>query len=153
MREDETARPRRHYDRGMRRLPASLLALFVVGVAVVGCSPANPLAIFDRAATAEDALPADLTGEVDADTSRYVGEDSAGNRFWVVRDDEVDGMCIIVVDAESGAPWSGCGGPPIALTIESGLRVELAGYPDQLSETNAELIGDTLLVGSEASPG
>ncbi|MEV4687415.1 hypothetical protein [Microbacterium sp. LWH3-1.2] len=132
----------------MRRISAFLLALLVVGAALVGCSPATSPAIFDRDRTAEDELPAGLTAEVNADTSRYVGEDSAGNRFWVVQTAELNGTCIILVDVDTDAPWSGCGGPPIALTIESGLRVELADYPDQLSESNAELIGDTLLVGS-----
>ncbi len=129
-----------------RRIPALALTLLVAAASLVACaSPATP-AIFDRERTTADELPAGVDATVDSKTSRYVGEDSANNQYWVVRDD-LNGTCIIVVDEETAAPWSGCGGVPIALTIGNELRVELADYPDQLSQSNAELIGDTLLVG------
>lgn len=131
-----------------RRAPIFVLALLILGAALAGCAQASTPAIFDRERTALDELPADLTAEVDAETSRYVGEDSAGNRYWVVRSEGIDGTCIILLEEKTAAPWAGCGGPPIALAIGSGLRVELAEYPDQLSESNAELVGDTLLVGT-----
>jgi hypothetical protein len=66
----------------------------------------------------------------------------------VVRSEGINETCVILLEEDTADPWSGCGGAPIALTIGSGLRVELADYPDQLSESNAELVGDTLLVGT-----
>ncbi|MFK4804644.1 hypothetical protein ACI3KX_02140 [Microbacterium sp. ZW CA_36] len=131
-----------------RRAPIFVLALLVLGAALTGCAQPSTPAILDRQRTAVDELPADLTAEVDAETSRYVGEDSTGNRYWVVRSEGINETCIILLEEDTAGPWSGCGGAPIALTIGSGLRVGLADYPDQLSESNAELVGDTLLVGT-----
>lgn len=141
--------PRPHYGRPVkRRLSITVFALILLVAALSGCVQPSTPAIFDREPTVEDELPAELTIEFDAKTGRYVGVDSAGNSYWVVRTGEFNSMCIVVLPEADAEPASGCGAPPITLTIGNKLTVELADFPNQLSQSNAELLGDTLLVGT-----
>lgn len=57
--------------------------------------------------------------------------------------------CLIYLPAgASGADVSSfCGGPGLSAATETGAIVEFASSPQQLSEGDAELVGETLLVG------
>ena len=102
--------------------------------------------IFDRARSSADELPPQVDGDVDADTSRYAGEDSVGNRYWAAYKDNSSIECIVFVPATDGDNFIFCGGPGISATTETGEVIEFAASPNRLSPASAELVGDTFLV-------
>lgn len=85
----------------------------VLGVALVGCSaPAVQVSDLERAATADDALPAtvtaDMTEMVDVETVRFVGE-RAGFRVYFGESTD-DGYCILLTGPDGTDGRVGCGG-------------------------------------------
>jgi hypothetical protein len=85
----------------------------VLGVALVGCSaPAGQVSDLERAASADDALPAavtsDMTERVDVETVRFVGE-RAGFRVFLGESTD-DGYCILLTGPDGTDGRVGCGG-------------------------------------------
>lgn len=85
----------------------------VLGVALAGCSaPAVQVSDLERAATADDALPAavasDMTERVDVETVRFVGE-RAGFRVYFGESTD-DGYCILLTGPDGTDGRVGCGG-------------------------------------------
>jgi hypothetical protein len=85
----------------------------VLGVALAGCSvPAVHVSDLERAATADDALPAavasDMTERVDVETVRFVGE-RAGFRVYLGASTD-DGYCILLTGPGAADGSVGCGG-------------------------------------------
>lgn len=121
---------------------ALLLAGCTAGpeVSADGSSP-----IFDRPRAADDALPEGYWGSVAEDTSRYVGEDSAGNAYWAVRNAD-DAECIVDLPVDDAGPSVFCGGPGVTGTTTDGRVIEFASSPSRLTPAIAEMVGDTLLV-------
>jgi hypothetical protein len=135
----------------MRRCEAAGLVL--VGLLfLAGCTPGPDAAapswpaIFDRAQNAADALPADVDAEVDAATTRYAGEDSAGDKYWVGVKTNSTVACIIYVPADLGDNLVFCSGPGMTATTDAGKVIEFASSPHELSPEDAELVGNSLLV-------
>jgi hypothetical protein len=106
--------------------------------------PGNP-PIFDRPRTATDELPAGFDGDLDAETSRFVGEDSAGDKYWVGLKNSTD-ECIVYIPANDNDYFVACSGPGMSATTSAGKVIEFASSPNRLSADDAELVGDTLLV-------
>ncbi|WP_285136511.1 hypothetical protein [Microbacterium sp. lyk4-40-TSB-66] len=135
----------------MRRRTAVAAAVGLVVLA--GCAPGEANVgpwseispIFDRPRTAGDALPPDVGG-LDAESSRYVGEDDDGNRYWAAFSADSGPQCILFVPEDDGDHLVFCGGAGLAGETASGLRVEFSSSPNRLSEDDAQLVGDTLLV-------
>ena len=126
----------------------------LIGTAVIlsGCTPGGDFApprgspIFDGERTSSDTLPGGRDFGVDPETSRFVGADAAGNRYWAAYEVDSHAECVIYVSAE-GDDWAGfCGGSGVSATTASGLVIEFASSPAQLTTDDAELVGDTLLV-------
>jgi len=97
----------------------------VLGVALVGCSaPAVQVSDLERAASADDALPAvvtsDMSERVDVETVRFVGE-RAGFRVYLGESTD-DGYCILLagLDGTGGSVGCGEGGG----TVDNELQVE-----------------------------
>ncbi|SKC39273.1 hypothetical protein SAMN06309945_0535 [Okibacterium fritillariae] len=85
----------------------------VLGVALVGCSaPAVQVSDLERAASADDALPAavtsDMTERVDVETVRFVGE-RAGFRVYLGESTD-EGYCIVLTGPDGTDGRVGCGG-------------------------------------------
>lgn len=85
----------------------------VLGVALVGCSaPAVQVSDLERAASADDALPAavtsDMTERVDVETVRFVGE-RAGFRVYLGESTD-EGYCILLTGPDGTDGRVGCGG-------------------------------------------
>ena len=85
----------------------------VLGVALAGCSaPAVQVSDLERAASADDALPAavtsDMTERVDVETVRFVGE-RAGFRVFLGESTD-DGYCILLTGPDGTDGRVGCGG-------------------------------------------
>ena len=115
------------------------------GEPVVGDLPSADV-IFDRAQQPADLLPADLAAPYDGDSTRYVGEDSAGDRYWAVKDLS-DTACIVYLPVDDPKEYLGfCGGPGLSGETAAGIVMEHASSPSQLDPDSAELVGDTLLV-------
>ena len=123
-----------------------LLALGSVGVLVflcTGCTARAPLSeVFASTATSVDALPKvenfTLFSGIDASSSRSLGEDTAGNRYFVVRTSNSNDTCLLVYFPD-GLVGSGCGEQ---LPIQFGVR-----------DFEAELVSKlpaSIPVGSEA---
>lgn len=136
----------------MRHRAAVLLVTSAVAL-LAGCSgesvvadPPSADVIFDRAQQSADLLPADVASLYDGDSSRYVGEDSAGDRYWAVKDQSAT-ACILHLPADDPEEYLGfCGGPGLSGETAAGIVVEYASSPSQLDPDSAELLGDTLLV-------
>jgi hypothetical protein len=135
----------------MRRRKAAGLVL-IGSIFFAGCT-AGPeaeapttAAIFDRARTAADELPAEVDADLDPDTTRYAGEDSAGDRYWVGLKTSSTVECIVYVPADMGDNLVFCSGPGMSATTDDGKVVEFMSSPSKLSPDDAELVGDTLLV-------
>ncbi|MCC4247425.1 hypothetical protein [Microbacterium testaceum] len=132
-----------------RRWTVALVA--VTASVLAGCTAGGPTtpsrpAIFDRAQVPADVLPAEVLGTEDPSTSRYVGEDSAGDRYWAVWG-PADTACIVQLPAtKPGNYFSFCGGLGISGSDASGVVMEFASAPRRLDPSSSELIGDTLLV-------
>lgn len=135
----------------MRRLTAAGLVLggiLFLTACVPGSEPTSQTGspIFDRARTAADELPATVDGNVDPNTRRYAGEDSAGNEYWVTNETDSNIECIVYVPPDDAENLVFCSGPGLSATTADGRVIEFASSPSQLSRDNAELVGDTLLV-------
>ena len=119
---------------------------------LVGCATGPDLPtqtespIFDRARTSADELPAEVEATVDPDTSRYAGEDSAGNKYWAAYEAGSSSECIVYVPADDTTNFTFCGGPGLSAVTDTGRIIEFASSPSKLSSDDAELVGDTLLV-------
>lgn len=128
-----------------------LLISTLVTTALAGCVTQPEVAtqqaspIFDRQRTSADELPADVEANVDADTSRYAGEDSAGNRYWAARVGSTT-ECVVFVPADGGDRFSFCGEPGFSATTPAGRVIEFASSPSRLSPDDSENVGDTFLV-------
>lgn len=103
-------------------------------------------AIFDRAQEASDLLPDDVDALYDRTSSRYVGEDSAGDRYWAVKDTTASECILHLPAGQPGQYYGFCGGPGVTGTTADGVVMEYASSPSQLDSSSAELVGDTLLV-------
>lgn len=133
------------------RAAAALIAVAVCALA--GCTatgpagtalPARP-AIFDRAETAGDTPPGDYSTDEMGET-RYVGEDSAGDRYWAVWG---PGQAACIVQEHAGAGddvMRFCGGLGLSGTNAEGVVMEFVTAPSTLDPDTAEVVGDTLLV-------
>lgn len=125
-------------------------ALLVAAVcALTGCTAvetdgARP-AIFDRTETAADAPPGDFPTD-ELGEARYVGEDSAGDRYWAVWG---PGRAACIVQQQVGVGgdvMQFCGGLGLSGTDARGVVMEFATAPSTLDPDTAELVGDALLV-------
>lgn len=101
--------------------------------------------VFERSRTAGDALPPGVDG-LDADSSRYVGEDDDGNRYWAALSAGAGPQCIVFVPENESGTMVFCGGAGLSGETAGGVMVEFSSSPSRLSEDDAQLVGDTLLV-------
>lgn len=129
----------------MRRLTTSLVvvgSLFLIG----GCSAPGELPEFQRDRTTADEIPFDVSeARMDADSSRLAGEDSAGTIYYLVRAEDSNAPCVVVVPAEEPS-WSGCGGVGMKARGPDGSRVEIVDPGMTASnDPEAEKISQSLL--------
>lgn len=133
----------RHTAAGLLLVGTMLLAGCAVGADLTA---RNTSPIFDRARVSADELPAEMDANVDADTSRYAGKDSAGNGYWAVHATDSVNECIVYVPADDNDYFVFCGGLGFSATTNDGRVIEFASSPRDLSPDDAELVGDTFLV-------
>ncbi|AZS36714.1 hypothetical protein CVS47_01322 [Microbacterium lemovicicum] len=134
----------------MRRGAASIaVALLLAGCAAgPGVSATGASPIFDRGRVPGDSLPAGEWSSVAEDTSRYVGEDAAGNAYWAVRSAD-DAVCIVYVPVEESNRSLLCGGPGLTGTTPDDRIMQFASSPTALTRSETELVGGTLLERAE----
>lgn len=94
-----------------------------------------------------DEIPISLEStDLDADSSRLAGQDSAGTTYYLVRSNDDQAPCVVVVPAE-GEWWSACGGLGMRGTGPDGTSVEIIDPALEVDrDMDAETVGDSLLV-------
>lgn len=128
------------------RIFRNLAALGSLGVLIflcTGCTARAPLSgVFASPATSIDALPESdnlgLSSGIEASSSRSLGQDTDGSKYFVVRASDSNDTCLLVYFPDGLVGW-GCGEE---LPIEFGVR-----------DFQAQLVSDlpaSIPVGSEA---
>lgn len=70
-------------------------------VLLSGCSAPGSLPEFERDRTTADEIPISLEStDLNADSSRRAGQDSAGATYYLVRSNDDQAPCVVVVPAE-----------------------------------------------------
>lgn len=134
------------------RIFRNLVALGSVSVLVflcTGCTARAPLSdVFASTATSVDALPeADnltLSGGIEASSARSLGEDTAGNRYFVVQASDSTETCLLVYFSD-GLVGSGCGEQ---LPVQFGVRdfeAELVSEIPSPIPVGSESVGDHVI--------
>ena len=124
--------------------------LVVVTSAVLvlaGCADSSALPELQRAQTDADKVAVqDVTTQFDAESSRFVGEDSRGAAYYLVVANDTREPCVLVQPAEGGW-WSGWGGIGMKANGGYGTTVEIRDPASSVTvEPGVEQIGESLLV-------
>lgn len=119
-------------------------------------------ALFERAQTGED-IPGTVTTDIDASTSRFIGE-SSGTRFYIARSPSDDAVLCLVVDRtgpgdpsapggtdqDSGVPWAAaCGDDGLPLIMDDTQYV-LHTDPFWEPQSGGDLVGGYVEVVDDA---
>src|SRR5688572_28460631 len=106
--------------------------LLIGSLLLTGCTAGREVAppktppIFERPQIAGDELPAGVDEDLDADTTKYVGQDSAGDKYWDGYKTDSSAECIVHVPADDGHDSVSCGGPGMTATTSAGKVIEFA---------------------------
>ena len=134
------------------RIFRNLVALGSVGVLVflcTGCTARAPLSgVFASTATSVDALPEAnnfaVSSGIEASSSRSLGEDTAGNRYFVVRASDSNDTCLLVYFPD-GLVGSGCDEQlPIQFGVQD-FEAELVSKLPASIPVGSEAIGEHVI--------
>ena len=128
------------------RLSTKLLLLLPATLLLAGCA-ATTLPEFEAAQTDRDVVPASAQADIDADTTRFVGE-VEGAEIYLARGVD-DTLCLIHIRDDE---WEqmGCGaGLGVGSTLESGTRLEAGTFrfpEQQIGEGTREPLSESVTV-------
>ncbi|WP_445996795.1 hypothetical protein ACUWEX_00875 [Okibacterium fritillariae] len=131
--------------------------LLVILSSVSGCTPQEPLAVFNQPKSGQDAVSGAIVEEakIDDQSTRFIGVDGRGVSIFAAKtSSEPKEMCLLTVNVDGNSGWArGCGNElPISLTSEDGYTVTLTDLKKGLeAPEGAEIVGDYAYVQGPSS--